>query len=344
MRNALPNMTAMQFGEDRIWEAIQVELAVQNRLTTEFLRLFCEFTNDNMRRYGSSSRMQMQRVDQRGSVMPQKPILPGQNIGIPLALYDLATQWTTKALERLPAQQMARNIDAATLGDRVNVMSAVRTALFNPTNHVEYENDLTGNPIELPVKVLLNADGQTIPLGPQGESFNGGSHTHYMFAAAPSAADGAALLENVVEHFASGDMRLYINRQEEPTVEAWTGFKAYDDPRLREGAQAANAGALGGVQFFDLNNRRIGVFRSAQVEVKAWVPPGYLMAVNLAGPKVLAYRTYDAESGQFRLVFRDRSKPLEYSVWEREFGVAVVQREVAAIMRVGGSYTAPANL
>lgn len=338
--------TVAGFGEDRIFDAVQRELDIYNAQVQEALGVFVETTQDRLRRYGSQSYMTMKRVGQGGAPPAQKSVLPGYNIGFPLEEWQLAIQWTKLAFERLPARQIARDVDTATLTDRKNVMWVFKTVLFTPTNRdlVDERTDMPA--LNIPVKALLNADGGTIPRGPDNEVFDGTIHTHYSATAAFVAADLTALGLNVTEHYADGDMYYYINRAQEATVSAFTGFYAYQtDPQINPAITSVTTDVNGvAVQRrYRLNNRPIGRYAGGEVWIKPWVPANYVVAVNGAAPaKPVVMRTFDATSGNFRLVYEDDTKPLRAQFMAREFGMGAWERQAVAILYTGGgAYVTP---
>lgn len=125
------------------------------------------------------------------------------------------------------------------------------------------------------VKAFVNADGAEMPVGPNGESFNPATHTHFLASTAFAAANLDALIDTVIEHYGAGMPVVEINQAQEQAVKGFTGFAAYLDARIIAAPNVQRAdGQLDPVNF---NNRAIGVYRGAEIWVKsARIPANYL--------------------------------------------------------------------
>jgi hypothetical protein len=333
--------TVLNFGEDRVYDAVQREIDALNAQIAEATGAFVERTQDKLRRYGATTNMQMKPVGQGGIPPVQKAGIPANNLGFPLYNFALGIQWTKIAFKRLTVREVARQTDAATTADKRRVMYEFKNALFLPTNRTVRDELTEESALDIPVKALLNADGMTIPNGPDNEVFDGTVHTHYLFTAAFIAANLSSLIDTVVEHFADGEVQVYINRAQAPTVRGFTGFVPYDDARLLNRQTTLQAGPGGNL--FRLNNQPIGYFGAAEVWIKPWVPANYVVCLNIGSTdKVLAWRTYDQGSGNFGLVFQDENFPLRADFFAREFGIGANARHGAAVLYTGGgAYVAP---
>lgn len=333
--------TVQQFGVDRIWDAVQDELDIINAQIDEVLDPFVERVqglDERMRRWGATAEIEMEQIDQWGTPLAQKEDLPSANLGFPLELYAVATQWTRKWLDRAQTRELARRVDLAIKADRKNVLRKLKTAIFFPTNRTF--KDVLVDRIDIPVKALANADSMTGPLGPNGEVFNWATHTHYMASATLTEANVKALIANVMEHYNDNEIIVYIPTGLEDTFRTFTGFRELPDNRL---SPPTTQYARGAVDIRQNANRAIGILGAAVIWVKPWMPQSYLVAVNMAAEqRPLVWRTFDAASGAFRIVYQDRNNPLEASVWEREFGIGVGERTVMAVYYVGSaSYVTP---
>jgi len=344
---AVANSTIAEIGEDRVFAAIDAELTTHNEQYLELLRDYVEVSQDRLRRYGGNASMQMEQLDEVGATQAQK-ISAGVTVGFPLYLYAIAVQWTRKFMENATAAELTEQFTAAQDADLVNLINIIRTTLFTPTNKTFTDKLVDG--VALPVKALLNADGAPIPNGPNQEVFNPATHTHYLFTAstAPTAAEVAALIDTVVEHRNEGQMYLYINRAQEATMRGFTSapnmFVAYSDPRLAQPVTAVRAEGEP-LNQQEINNRAIGIFNQAEVWVKPWVPPGYMLAWRLGGPKTLVMRRRNANAGNLRIAAEYDTYPLRARALEREVGMGVWNRDTAAILYVdsgaAGAYVAP---
>lgn len=333
------------YGEDRAWDQISVALEAHNRHLSEMMGALVEMTSDRQRRYGSADSKSMQELDQFGQPQAQK-ITAGVTVGFPLRLYGDALQWTRKfQMTTGSAAQIAAEITAIMDADRRNTIYQIKRALFNPTNYT-FLDTLVDN-VSLSVKRLVNADSASIPLGPNGESFNSATHTHYLYTDGTSlaAADLTGLVNTVLEHHNTGRLLVYINQAQEAAVRGLTGFTAYIDARIVRGGGATTDVAGSSLDMMNPMDRPIGIYGAAEIVVKPWVPSGYLLAVSVdSGPAPLAMRTRDG-FGSLQLVYEDESHPLRARSYEREFGVGVWQRTAAAVLYIdtgnGDAYVAP---
>lgn len=345
---SLSNTTVAAFGEDRAFAEIEAALAAHNRITAEMLGDLVERTTDRQRRYGSTDAMNMDELDEYGRADAQK-IAAGATVGFPLRLYGLALQWTRKYFQTATPAELAAQTASAMDADVKVLQREVKRALFGVLN-VTFTDRLVDG-VSLAVKRLVNADNAAIPLGPNGESFDGATHTHYLFTAGVSlaAADLNALLETVIEHHATGQAVVYINRAQEAAVRGLAGFTAYLDARLIAPTDDLAARGTLSATGVTLNDRAIGVYSaggvSAEVHVKPWVPSGYLFAWVMGGPTPLVMRTRNGNSGNLELVYDDEVHPLRARAYEREFGVGVWTRTNGAVLFVdaggAGAYVAP---
>jgi len=290
----------------------------------------------------------MDELDEYGRPAPQK-ITAGDTVGFPLRKFGIGLQWTRTALMIMLTTEIAAQTVAAMDADTKVIQREIRRAIFTPTN-IQFIDRLVDS-VTLPVKRLLNADGSAIPLGPNGEVFNGATHTHYLFTTgvAVAAADMNALLETVIEHQPMGQALVYINRVEEAAVRALAGFTAYLDARLVGATTATQATTPLDYRNVHLNDRAIGVYSaggvSAEIHVKPWIPAGYLFAWVQGAPPPLVMRTRTATSGNLELVYEDENHPLRAKAYEREMGVAAWTRTNGAVLYIDtgntDTYVAP---
>ena len=322
------NTTVAKFGEDRAFEAITESFAAHNQLMNEMLDGFVEKTTDRLRRYGGPDSMSMEELDEFGTPDAQK-IAAGETVAFPLRFYGIGLQWTRLFFQNAMASELAAQVTAMQDADVKAVQREIKLALFKAANYTFVDRRV--DHISLAVKRLINADSSSIPIAPDGTTFDGSSHTHYHFsdAAALTAAEVTTLIEDVLEHFLSGEIELYINRAQEVWARALTGFTAFVDARIIPASTSSVArGALDNV---NLTNRAIGIFGPAVVWVKPWVPSGYVVAMHTGGQKALAMRTREQGGGNLELLFDNEIYPLRARAMGREFGIGVYNRLAAAV-------------
>lgn len=330
------------YGEDRAFEAIQNGLDAHNGLVKELIADLCEVSSDRLTRYGGQAGMDMVEVDEFGAPDVQK-ILPGSNVGFPLRKQTVAVGWTRTYMLTKTAPELAGQFIAARDADLRRIQRDIARAFFKPTNNLTYVDALTDR-VTLPVRALLNADGANIPYGPNGETYDGSTHTHYLGTASFVAANVSALIETVLEHRATAMVKVYINRAQEAAVRAMANFNPYVDARLIP--TITTTIAAGPLDMTNLYNRAIGTFDSAEIVIKPWVPAGYLLAVDPSAPsKPLRIRTRNGTLdglGALSIAADYDSYPLRAQFMEREYGIAALTRYAgAALDTTHASYAAP---
>jgi len=335
---ASSQQTIAEIGEDNAFQAIDAALVAHNEIVTEMTDNLAETTVDRQRRYGAVDAMEMEEMDEHGTPDAQK-VTAGITVGFPLRLYGIAVQWTRKFFQNATGEELAKQFVAATTADLRRIERQLKFALFTPVNYVFVDKLI--DHVELNVKGLCNADGAGIPLGPQGQEFNGATHNHYLATASLAEADVVALLETIIEHQATGKAYLYINRAQETAVRAMSKFTPYTPVNIIPGANTQEAvGTLNPNLLYD---RAIGDFDgTAEVWVKPWIPAGYMLAFLSGVRKPLVFRVRNAGAG-LSLVADDEAYPLRARIFEREFGVGVYTRTNGAVLYTGGgTYQAPA--
>ena len=341
------NTTINDFNEATLAARIQQAVDFYNRGVQEGLRDFASPTSAYLLPYGTlTDDTGMQELDEFGSPDADKVTAAG-SLGLPLRFYGKAKQWTRHFMLNAPVSQLASEMNDLAAQDLRNIKKRIAQTLFKSTNTVNYFDRLMSrNTYDL--KALLNADGQAIPLGPNGETFNAGTHTHYIAATSVTDTFAASLIDTVIEHGVDGGIVWYINRAQEAAVRGLTGnggFIGYVDARIQPNDQTTYA--RGPLDVTNPADRAIGFYYGAEVWVKPWVPANYHVVFD-TGDKALAIRTRSggmaggAESGGFGLLFENEQYPLRARAVGREFGVGVVKREKAAVgFSNGSSYVIP---
>jgi hypothetical protein len=339
------NTTIVNFGEDLAWQAIQDALTAHNQQLAESMREFVEDTTDRQRAYGGPDTMGMEELDEFGTPDAQK-IAAGATVAFPLKFYGIALQWTRLYFINHMASELAAQVTAAQDADIKSIHRELKKALFLSSNYTFIDRRVDN--VSLGVKALINADSSPMPLAPDGTSFNGATHTHYLSAgvtwpgtAANTATDLDTLTNHVLEHFLSGQLLVLINRAQEATVRAATGFNPLVDDRLL--IASTTQVARGGLDMVNLTNRRIGVYGPAEVWVKPWIPAGYILCLHTGtGGAALVRRTREGNGGNLELQFEQEEYPLRARGLGREFGFGVYNRIAAAVMYVtSGGYVNP---
>lgn len=338
--------TVAQFGEELLATRVSQALAIHNAALQEMISDFAIVTDRYQFPYGVSDDMTMQELDQFGSPDVQKTTAGGA-LGLPLRFYGIAVQWTRHFILNTTVGELLSRLDSAAAADLRNVILQIRRALFKPTNTLAYPDVLQTN-LPLDIRALLNADGMSIPPGPNGETFTAGTHTHYLANATFTEAYLTSLVDTVVEHGVTGGIAIYIARGQESAIRAFAGFERYVDSRIQLGS--ADSQALGSLDVNNPTDRSIGIFNGAEVSVKPWIAPSYQTVFDrgVGVDKALAIRTRSgglSGAGGFATLYEADGFPLRAKALGREFGVGVVGRHKAAVGYSGGaSYVMPAGL
>ncbi|MDQ3540408.1 MAG: hypothetical protein M3440_06940 [Chloroflexota bacterium] len=337
---AASQQTIAAFGEDNAFTAIDVALAAHNAIQADLVDGLVERTTDKLRRYGGLAEMTMDELDEFGRADAQK-ITAGSNVGFPLRLYGASLQWTRKFMQNTTGVELAASVSALMTADTRLVNRELKRALFKPTNNLTYTDRLVDN-VVLPLRALVNADSEPVPVGPNGEAYNAATHTHYLGTATLTASDISGLLATVSEHYNLPGARLYINAAQEAAVRAFTSnFYPYTTTLIAN--NTAGLVAQGTADTGNLGERAIGVWSpyDAIVSVKPWIPANYMFAFVDGAPEPLVWRTRNG-GGALELVADDELHPLRAKSYEREFGIGVWSRtNGAALQTNGATYTMP---
>lgn len=332
--------TAVDFGLEAIRDTLQADLNAYNAVVDEMVQDLAVPSTDRQRIYGASADGEMLESDEYDRGVAVK-VGTGSNVGFPLIKLVKDIGWTRDHFLQTSVGQVAN----AFLGVQSMHLRAVRReiqrAIFGSANYT-FRDRFVAPQVDLGVKRLVNADGAAIPNGPNGETFNPNTHTHYDFlaAAAPTAAALTALIEDVVEHGHGARVLLNINRAAEATVRGLSGFTPYADPRLVLGNGSNQAAER--LDISRIDNRAIGLFGAAEVWVRSWVPSGYAFAFDAGTDlKPLVYRQHPVEAVRgLRIAAQLDDYPLYAQVMESYFGFGVWTRTNGAALYYNASATA----
>lgn len=332
--------SATELGLNIIQEVLQRDLAVHNSIVTDQLKSLTDVTNDRRRIYGIGDQLDMIEADEF-SRAPTKKAVTGAVVEFPLRGFQEALGWNQAFFDNKSVADMAAVQVAAKRGHLSQITRQLRRAVYMAANYtfVDYRVDK----VSLGVKRFLNADGADIPLGPNNETFNPATHTHYLATAALANADMTALVNTVLEHHQGGHVVVVIAQANEAAVRALTGFTAYVDARLTLGAPTTLAPG----QRLDVtrtDNRAIGLFGAAEVWVKPWALANYLYCYDAAptAPKGVALRLRRGTQIQLAMAAQNAMFPLYADFMESEFGFGVWTRTNGAVLYTGGgAYTDP---
>lgn len=368
---AYNNQSVLQYGEDNLAAFLQMLLDAHNKLVTEMFSRFMGTPPDRLTTYGTNMSVpRMIDIDEFGLADAEKSPLAQDVVGFPLRRKQVVLQWTRDYLANTTPYQLAAQVLAIQDADILDIYASIRRALFTATNNTTYVDRLVDN-ATFTLKRLVNADGAILPPQPiGGTTFNGATHTHYLATASLTEADALALIETVREHgfVGGGKIVVAINKAQESAYRAFSGFSAYGDPRLVYSVTPSTPRADGAVDFVNLEDRAIGIHSAAEVQVKPWVPAGYMTAYieGGVGMPTLGWRAFRGNNlgqitpapqpalgsssptpagpgpGDLRIVADLDRYPLHARASERLYGVSVWNRLGAAVLYIGGgAYVTP---
>jgi hypothetical protein len=340
----ITDQTAVSFGLEEISRILTADLAAYNAVVDEMVGDLAEMTVDRERIYGASADGEMLESDEFDRGVSVKAGA-GSNVGFPLKKFVKDIGWTRDyMLQNTPSQIANTVISIQSMHTRA-LRRELQRAVFGASNYTIRDRFRVPQK-DLAVRRLVNADGASIPNGPNGETFDAVTHTHYDFlnGASPTAASLTAIIEDVIEHGHGGRILLNINRAAEAAVRLLPGFTPYLDADLVLGTQANQLAVR--LDQSRIDNRPIGKFGAAVVWVRSWVPAGYVFAFDTASPmKPLVYRQHPVISIRgLRIVATLDDYPLYAQVMDSYFGFGIWTRTNGAVLYYAsgaGAYVEP---
>jgi hypothetical protein len=332
---AAKDQSVKRVGVETVTAVLEADLAMYNSLVNGLLSELCDITEDERRLFGVSSGNQMTEVDEFGVGASQRVSNP-YSIYFPMKKYTFASGWTKDFMARATAADIAQKMLDAQTAHKLTLQAEIRKAIFRSTN-VTFRDALVDNVSGLTAYRFLNADGKAIPMGAAGETFAGSTHNHYNSTGTATVADATALINTVVEHGHGGRMILAINRADEATVRAYSGFVALQPTWLINPMYAAANGVPSqALDVSKVDNRQIGFLGAAEVWVKSWCPDNYYFAWDASDPrKPLGCRVPKGgnpgliPSGEFMSHF------LSTQVFETHVGFSAWTRTNGAVLYTG---------
>jgi hypothetical protein len=289
---------------------------------------FAATTSDRRRRYGASSELKFLTADEFTRAHTQK-VVTGSEVEFPMEGFQAAIGWTAQFFKNKTVADMAATQVAAKVGHISAIKRRMQMAMFGATNYTFYDYRMPDE-IALDVKRFVNADGAPIPMGPNGATFNAATHTHYLWTNALTNAGAHTLVQTILEHYNSPDIRIFINIGDEAAWRALADFKPFTDSRIIPGSDADRA--AGRLDPFNPGDRSIGIFDAATVWVKPWGVVNYAVCLDVgSAAKPLALRTRDGGSIRLDTVATNVLFPLQADYMESEFGFGVWNRTNGAV-------------
>jgi hypothetical protein len=336
---AANNQSLASYGIRDVAEILQRDNDAYNAQVNDALSDLATTTDEQQVLVGSSIGGNMQELDEY-SRMPTQRDLPGYLVGVPLRKFGFATGWTQDYLDNATPADLAIKQQAAQGADLRRTRYEIFKAVFTPTNST-FIDAFVGN-VPLPVKAFINADSSPIQNGPNGEVFDGTSHTHYGASATLTAAAVQTTIGNVAEHRTGVTLRIYINQADAAAFALLAGFTPLNFDYLNQIALSSSAVTGLRIDKTKTDNRQIGFFNAAEVWTKPWVPANYLVVADVAAPiKPLARRVRKNDRGLYIAAQLD-THPLHAQYIQRYQGFSAWNRLALAVLRFNNaSYAAP---
>lgn len=325
-------VSAEAYGVNTIIEVATRDLAAYNTIWRDPMQSYVAITTDAQRVSGGSSQGRMQRVGQVGRA-PTQVAGAGGTVGFPLDRYQFNIGWTNDFAELMTPADMARQTLNAQGAHARALLATFQRAIYGSANYPYYD-ELSKN-IQLTVRRFANADGQAIANGPNGESFDGTVHNHYLANTTLSSGLLTALVQTVQEHNASARVQLCVNISDAPAVQALTGF----DPLIYAGFSTPTtiSAPTGDRPIGLVNNVKIGMFNKvAEVWIKPWALPNYPVALDLNAPESpVVLREQRAGASDLNVKGQFQHFPITAEYMQSTFGMGVWGRLRGAVSYVG---------
>ena len=347
----ITDQTVLDFGLENIVQTVDAELAAHNARVAEMTAVLCEPTAKRGKVYGTSIQGRMERAGEytRGPTQRSKA---GGKVHWPMFKHQFALGWTREWFEVKTPADLALALRQSEFAHIGEIQDEIQLALYNPQNRtVRDQFNETDPDYELAVRALLNGDGDPIPSGPNGETFDGGTHSHYLGLAPGNPAQQLnrklrELIDTVVEHGHGKGLMLYINRADESEISALPDFIPLKPEYVISGTGTDSV--RGTLNMGVLDNRQIGWFHGAEVWTKPWAFTRYPIVVATGDdrkPLALRRSALASRAGGLRLAGELDTHPMYARYMEDYFGVGANHRTAAAVLFIGNAtYQVPSGL
>lgn len=335
---------ASQFGWDNLNDSIQARLEWLNGQVNEQISLLAEVSEDSRRVWGGDADFSMVEVDEFGISQTQKAV-NGVEMAFPLRKFSVSTGMTADFMRRATVAEvanMALGIQTAYLERMQNELSF---GVYNDDNYNFV--DKFGDGTTLAVKAFLNADSAVIPSAPDGTSFDGATHKHFVgtVGAALAYTDIDTLIANVVEHGFTKGIALFIPAALVATLEnlASTKFVKLTSALLVPSSAAVST--VGRIDpEADLNNVLVGYWDGrVPVYTRSWTKANLVTCIATgAAEKPLVLRTDKYVKG-LQMMPEFGMHPLSAKTWEAYVGFGAYNRASVAVLDTAHqtNYTEP---
>jgi hypothetical protein len=335
---AAQNISAVEFGIGNIAETLAADNANFSEQVSLALADLAETSIDRQRPVGTSIGGDMLEVDEYGQGPTQKDI-PSYFVGFPLRKFQFPIGWTMQWEKNAMASDYAIKNAAAQSADLRRMRYEIQKAIFTPTNYT-FRDHLIDN-ASLSVKAFINADSTGIANGPNGEVFDGTTHTHYDGSATLTAAAITAQIADVLEHRNGAKIRIYIAVADVAAFSALTGFVPLQVPYVTINANANQVDSPR-LAMDQPDNRQIGWFGAAQVWTKPWAVANYSIAIDTAAPQKPLVRRVERNDRGLYIAAQVDVHPLRAQYSEHFYGFGAWNRTAVHVLKFNNAtYSIP---
>lgn len=318
-----------EFGESSFNEVLTNDLAAHNRNTAELMRDLAVTSIDRQRIAGDvGDETEMEESNE--FTRPDTQMAgASSSLGFPLRFKTYGLSWTRRWFQLKKVADVAEQVVKSKKAHVRALARDMKKAIYGSTNYT-FRDDLDAPVLDLEVKRFCNADSFPIPSGPNGESFDSSTHTHFTASQTLTAPDIAALVLNITEHGHVNDVRIVIALANVTAFSALSGFTAFKraDLILSNDEDQANQRLQN-----NPGNRPIGYFGEfATVWVKPWAVAGYAFCYAASDDKKpLVLRTRNGQSPDLVVAAELEAYPMRAQYMESEFGVGCWNRTNGAV-------------
>jgi hypothetical protein len=336
---------------DRVSATIEAYASNLSARVNEMLDVFSEETVKPRAIWGGAPVLNYIEVGEFGKGKTRKEIF-GQELHFPLAKISATVGKSDEFWRKASVKDLRDVMLGMENGYFSRVRDEIKAAIFNNTVRIPQKDWLGDNSTLNKVQPFLNADGNEIPMAPNGSTFTAASHQHYLGITGSTIAvsDVNYLLGHVREHLV-GEVRLYVDGAMPATLAALSStpfvYNQYTNIIDQTAGKIGSTANRDGGQT-DRNNMFIGTWDGHEVHTRSWVPTGYLCAVGLgdAMGKPLWRRVDPTAPG---LITGVEIKDGRITVSESHFymGFGAFNRSAGAVLDAAtgnGTYTVPTGL
>ena len=192
-----------EYDISQLTATVQKQIAWMNGEITNLSNLFASDTVKNKAVWGTGALGVMQEVSDDINIGDAYKGEKGVAIAFPMRQFMFPTGWTREFMLKATPADLAEKAQLIMGAYAKTVVDEIRFAIFNDDNYTFLDRLNADVPNEsLSVKAFLNADSAAIPPAPNGATFVGSSHKHYVgtVGAALAYTDIDTLIANVREH------------------------------------------------------------------------------------------------------------------------------------------------